>query len=320
MKAYSTDEEFIKVWLELQSPTKVAYHFAQDVRSVHLRRKNLEARYRISLDTVHVLAKPTRLVTPGNTRRELDVENGMVIVFSDAHFWPDEPTPAYRALLKFLETYKQEIKCIVNNGDAFDGASISRFPSINFNKLPSVKEELEACQISLTEIENRVLKQTPLIWCLGNHDARFESLIVNKASELQGLPGTQLKDYFPLWQPCYSFWINNDTIIKHRYKGGAMAGRNNTLHGGVNFVTGHTHVGCVNPFTDYNGTRYGVQAGTLANPLGRQFEYAEDSPKDWMACFVVLTFHEGKLLMPELVKVWDEDHFEFRGKVHESHK
>jgi hypothetical protein len=215
--------------------------------------------------------------------------------------------------------YKQEIKCVVNNGDAFDGASISRFPSINFNKLPTVKEELEACQTSLTEIENRVLKQTPLIWPMGNHDARYESLIVNKAPELQGLMGTQLRDYFPLWQPCYSFWINSDTIIKHRYKGGAMAGRNNTIHGGVNFVTGHTHVGCVNPFTDYNGTRYGVQTGTLANPLGRQFEYAEDSPRDWMACFAVLTFHEGKLLMPELCKVWDDNHFEFRGKVHESH-
>jgi hypothetical protein len=316
---YSTDEEFIRVWQELQSPSKVAKFFNMNIRAVHIRRKTIESKHRISLDTNHVLAKPTRLVTPGNLRRELHIDNGMVVVFSDAHFWPDEPTPAYRALLKFLEMHKQEIKCVVNNGDAFDGASISRFPSINFNKLPSVREELEACQISLTEIENRVLKQTPLIWPMGNHDARYESLIVNKAPELQGLKGTQLRDYFPLWQPCYSLWINHDTVIKHRYKGGAMAGRNNTIQGGTNFVTGHTHVGCVNPFTDYNGTRYGVQTGTLANPLGRQFEYCEDSPKDWMACFAVLTFYNGKLLMHELCKVWDNDHFEFRGKVHESH-
>ena len=317
---YSTDEEFIRVWQDLKSPSKVSEFFDMNLRGVHKRRKNLEERYKISLDADHPHAKPTRLVTPGNMRRELNIDNGMIVVFSDAHFWPDEPTPAYRALLKFLEMHKQEIKCVVNNGDAFDGASISRFPSINFNKLPTVKEELVACQTSLTEIEKRVLKQTPLIWPMGNHDARYEQLIVNKAPELQGLQGTQLRDYFPLWQPCYSFWVNGDTVIKHRYKGGAMAGRNNTLHGGINFVTGHTHVGCVNPFTDYNGTRYGVQTGTLANPLGRQFEYAEDSPRDWMACFAVLTFYNGKLLMPELCKVWDEDHFEFRGKVHESHK
>jgi len=316
---YSTDEEFIRVWREFKSAAKVSEFFNMDLRAVYKRRKNLEIKHGLSLDSDHFTAKPTRLVTPGNTRRELNIENGMVVVFSDAHFWPDEPTPAYRGLLKFLETYKQEIKCVVNNGDAFDGASISRYPSINFNKLPTVKEELEACQISLTEIENKVLKQTPLIWPMGNHDARYESLIVNKAPELQGLMGTQLRDYFPLWQPCYSLWINQDTVIKHRYKGGAMAGRNNTLHGGVNFVTGHTHVGAVNLLTDYNGTRYGVQTGTLADPLGRQFEYAEDSPRDWMAGWAVLTFYKGKLLMPELVRVWDKNHFEFRGKVHESH-
>jgi len=316
---YSTDEEFIRVWQDLKSPSKVSEFFDMNLRGVHKRRKNLEERYKISLDSDHPHAKPTRLVTPGNMRRELNIDNGMIVVFSDAHFWPDEPTPAYRALLKFLEMHKQEIKCVVNNGDAFDGASISRFPSINFNKLPTVKEELQACQTSLTEIENRVLKQTPLIWPMGNHDARYEQLIVNKAPELQGLQGTQLRDYFPLWQPCYSFWVNGDTVIKHRYKGGAMAGRNNTLHGGINFVTGHTHVGAVNLLTDYNGTRYGVQTGTLANPVGRQFEYAEDNPKDWMAGFAVLSFHKGKLLIPELVRVWDEDYFEFRGKVHESH-
>ena len=316
---YSTDEEFIRVWQDLKSPSKVSEFFGMNLRGVHKRRKNLEERYKISLDADHPHAKPTRLVTSGNMRRELNIDNGMIVVFSDAHFWPDKPTPAYRALLKFLEMHKQEIKCVVNNGDAFDGASISRFPSINFNKLPTVKEELEACQTSLTEIENRVLKQTPLIWPMGNHDARYEQLIVNKAPELQGLQGTQLRDYFPLWQPCYSFWVNGDTVIKHRYKGGAMAGRNNTLYGGINFCTGHTHVGAVNLLTDYNGTRYGVQTGTLADPLGRQFEYAEDSPKDWMAGWAVLTFYKGKLLMPELVRVWDEDHFEFRGKVHESH-
>ena len=316
---YSTDEEFIRVWQELKSATKVAKFFKQDIRSVYTRRKSMEIKYKISLDAISRNFKPTRLVTPGNMRRELNIDFGMVVVFSDAHFWPDEPTPAYRALLKFLEMHKQDIVCVVNNGDAFDGASISRFPSINFNKLPTVREELEACQISLTEIENRVLKQTPLIWPMGNHDARYEQLIVNKAPELQGLKGTQLRDYFPSWQPCYSFWVNGDTVIKHRYKGGAMAGRNNTLHGGINFVTGHTHVGAVNLITDYNGTRYGVQTGTLANPLGRQFDYAEDNPKDWMAGFAVLTYYESKLLMPELVQLYDDDHFEFRGQVHESH-
>jgi hypothetical protein len=316
---FSTDEEFIRVWMELQSATKVSKFFVQDVRSVHIRRRSLEAKYKISLDANTPGAKPTRLVTPGNMRREIDIDFGMVVVFSDAHFWPDEPSPAFRALLSFLEMHKQDIVCVVNNGDAFDGASISRFPAMDFEKLPTVKEELEACQESLTEIENRVLKQIPLIFCIGNHDARYEQLIINKAPELAGLQGTQFKDYFPMWLFSYSLWINDNVVIKHRFKNGALAGRNNTLAAGKSFVTGHTHVGAVNLYTDYNGTRYGVQTGTLANPFGKAFRYAEENPRDWMAGFAVLTFYDGKLLMPELVRVWDDDHFEFRGEVHESH-
>jgi hypothetical protein len=52
-----------------------------------------------------------------------------------------------------------------------------------------------------------------------------------------------------------------------------------------------------------------------ANIYGRQFDYAEDNPKDWMECFAVLTFKDGKLLMPELVKPWDNRSYEFRGEV-----
>jgi hypothetical protein len=316
---YSTDEEFIRVWQELQSAAKVAEFFDMNLRAVYKRRKNLETRHGLSLDSDHFTAKPTRLVTPGNMRREIEINDGMVICFSDAHFWPESPSPSYRALLKFLEMFKQDVACVVNNGDAFDGASISRFPAMDFEKIPTVKEELEACQESLTEIENRVLKQTPLIFCIGNHDARYEQLIVNKAPELAGLHGTQFKDYFPMWLFSYSLWINDDVIIKHRFKNGSLAGRNNTIAAGKSFVTGHTHVGAVNLYTDFNGTRYGVQTGTLADPFGKAFKYAEENPRDWMAGFAVLTFYKGKLLMPELVRVWDEDHFEFRGKVHESH-
>jgi UDP-2,3-diacylglucosamine pyrophosphatase LpxH len=191
----------------------------------------------------------------------------MVVVFSDAHFWPDEPSVSYLCLLKFLEIHRQKIKAVVNNGDAFDGASISRFPAHNFDKLPTVKEEIDACVEALTEIENKVNKSAALIWCMGNHDQRYESLIVNNAPQLSGMKGTSLKDWFPSWKPCYSLWINTDTVIKHRFKNGAMAGRNNAIHGGVNFVSGHTHVGAVQPFSDYNGTRYGVQTGTFGQHL-----------------------------------------------------
>ena len=47
------------------------------------------------------------------------------------------------------------------------------------------------------------------------------------------------------------------------------------------------------------------------------FEYAEDGPKDWRSGFVMLTFDQGRMLMPEMIMVSDEQEgeFEFRGCI-----
>ena len=74
----------------------------------------------------------------------------------------------------------------------------------------------------------------------------------------------------------------------------------------------------VTPFSDYNGTRYGVDTGCLADPQGPQFlDYTEDNPKNWRSGFILLTFVDGKLLWPEIVAVstFKENHIEFRGKL-----
>jgi hypothetical protein len=107
-------------------------------------------------------------------------------------------------------------------------------------------------------------------------------------------------------------------VIKHRYKGGAHAPFNNTITAGVSIITGHLHSQKVSPFSDYNGTRYGVDTGCLADPYHDAFQdYTEDNPKDWRSGFCVLTFHDGCLLPPELVTKWDEHHVYFRGSLHE---
>jgi len=189
-----TDKQFIQKWNETKSPTRMAEDLGLTCRAIYKRRTALERKYGITLDcpAPQSQKKGRAAMTPGNMRREMEIDNGMVVVFSDAHFWPDEPSPAYLALLNFLSKYKQQIKAVVNNGDAFDGASISRFPPLNWGKLPTVKEELEACAEALAEIEKRVVKSIPLIWCLGNHDARYESLIINNAPQLAGIHGTSL--------------------------------------------------------------------------------------------------------------------------------
>jgi predicted phosphodiesterase len=329
-KAVCTDQEFIELWKQVQSPSGMSKALGVDVRAIMRRRNYLEAKYNIALVTDNPLKQTITFdrnvakqklaekleETRHSVRRGTVIENGKVVVFSDAHFYPNDYSTAFRALLTFIKAHKPEV--IINNGDAFDGASISRHPRIGWDSKPSVIEELKAVQDHLSAIEEASVHKSNLIWTLGNHDARFENFLAAQAPQYEGVQGFTLKDHFPLWQPCWSFWINEDTVIKHRWKGGRYAGSNNTTFAGTSIVTGHTHQLKVEPFTDYKGTRYGVQTGCLANPMGDQFsDYTEDNPKDWRSGFAVLTFVDGKLLPPELVQVWNEDKGEvtFRGKI-----
>lgn len=325
-----TDEQFIAIWKELGSPQAVAKETGISLRNVYKRRNVLltkgyplitsnKSNKAIRYDKDEVQARiDSRLeAVRHSVRRGIAMEKGRILVFSDAHFYPDDETTAFRALLECIKEYKPEV--IVCNGDAFDGASISRHPRIGWDSKPTVKEELEACLYHMNEIEKASRIKSNLIWTLGNHDARFETYLAANAPQYEGVKGYCLKDFFPLWQPCWSYWVNDNTVIKHMWKGGFSAGRANSLNAGVNMVTGHTHNMAVQPLTDYNGTRYGVQTGMLANPDGEQFvDYTMDGVKDWRSGFVMLTYDRGQLLMPEIIQVWDEAQGEvqFRGKIY----
>jgi hypothetical protein len=304
-------------------------------RAVQNRRRTVEIRLGVKLETLVDLRaehnkkqKEERLArlkeenenriqqAPINIRRGTDLDKGRIIVFSDAHFYPDDTTTAFKALLKFIEYFKPNI--IVNNGDSFDGGSISRFPRIGWDKKPTVQEELEANKFYLGEIEKIRPAGCRLIWCLGNHDARFENRLAANAPPYEQVKGFSLKDHFPAWHPCWSCWPTEEVVVKHRWKGGVHATHNNTVNAGVSIVTGHLHSLKVTPYADYNGNRFGVDTGTLADTDGAQFvNYLEDSPTNWRSGFAVLTFHNGKLLWPELVHKWAEGQVEFRGKVYD---
>jgi hypothetical protein len=316
---YLTDDQFIASWRELGSPNAFAKKHKMDVRSVYNRRRSIESRLGVKLpSTQDQRYSPLRKIEEviGNARRGIQMEKGRVVVFSDAHFWPDDYTTAYKALLEIIKEFKPKV--VVANGDVFDGSQNSRHPRIGWSKSPSVKEELEACQEFMGNIE-RVSKGAQLVWTMGNHDARFETFLAAQVPQYEGIPGFTLKDHFPLWQPCWSYWINEDTCIKHRWKGGFGAGRSNALNAGVNMITGHTHNLAVQPITDYNGTRYGVQTGTLSDPNGEQYvHYTEDGCKDWRAGFALLSFERSRLMLPELIQVCGEDEYEFRGAIHKA--
>jgi hypothetical protein len=317
-KPVYSDAEFIELWKTHESGSAMAKALGMDLRNILRRKNNLEARYEISLSTKSNVVK--MVTKPNNSaRKELGIEDGVVLCFSDAHFWPGIHTTAYKGLLWAIREFQP--KAVINGGDAFDGASISRYPRIGWDSTPSVIQELKACEIALGEIEDTAKKarhNVNLVWALGNHDARYESRLAANAPQYEYVKGFSLKDHFPAWHPCWSCWLTDDVVVKHRWKGGIHATHGNTSMSGKTMVTGHLHSLKVTPYSDYNGTRYGVDTGTLADTDGPQFiNYLEDSPTNWRSGFAVLTFHKGRLLFPELAQKWNENEIEFRGKIYE---
>ncbi len=244
----------------------------------------------------------------------LRVTNGTVIVAGDAHYWPGPAATVHRALLHMCRELQPV--AFIMNGDVFDGARVSRHPPIGWEDRPTVADELAVCQERLAEIASALPKRAVRVWACGNHDLRFETRLATVAPEYAHVHGIHLKDHFAGWPTAWSVFVNDDIVVKHRFKGGMHAPHNNTLWAGRTVITGHLHSAKVMPISDYNGTRFGVDTGCIAEPEGAQFvDYTEDAPHDWRSAFAVLTFRAGRLLWPELVVRWDKNHVQFRGEL-----
>jgi hypothetical protein len=314
--ARCSDPEFIEMF-ESVGPAGIAAQLGVSVRSVYKRREVLEKKYGRQITApVDTGGGPrTRFHINHPERYHIDIQNGTVLIGSDQHYWPGIVTAAHRGFVKFAKELKPA--AIVLNGDVFDGASVSRHPSIGWENKPSVIQEIEAVQERTGEIIDAAPK-AKRIWALGNHDARFETRLANVAPQYAKVHGVHLRDHFPLWEPCWSAWLNNDCVVKHRFKGGIHAAFNNALWSGKSMVTGHLHKGVVTPFSDYNGTRYAVDLPTMADPFGPQFvDYTEDSPRNHRSGFAVITFHKGKMLQPQMALVTDDGTIDFERKVYD---
>lgn len=309
-----TDDEFIALWKKLGSPTLVARSIGGSVRAVQSRKARLEARGH-ELPAWNDISERRVVLKHNEGRIDYSIQNGSIIVFSDAHFWPDTRTTMHRALCTLIKEIKPAM--VVCNGDAFDGGTISRYPRIGWDKKPSVIEELKAVDMYLEEVRKSANSNTEFIWPLGNHDARYETKLAASAPEFEGVHGFHLKDHFPHWRPCWTLWINEETCITHFYHSGIHAVHNNILKGQCNYVTGHTHSLKVTPWTNAMGrTVWGVDTGCLADSLaGHNTDYQCGRHGNHRSGFALLTYKNGKLLMPELAMKHDEDSFQFRGHV-----
>jgi hypothetical protein len=313
-QARCTDKEFIELWEKHKSATKLSKILDVDLRNIQNRRKRIETRYNIKLIAKD---KPsTRLIIPENkVRTNLSIEDGLIIVGSDCHYWPGYVSTAHRAFVHLVKKLKPN--GIVLNGDIMDNATISQHNRIGWDKVPTVKEELEEVQARLGDIEKVRPAGAFLHRTIGNHDLRFDGKLSNVLGQYEGVPGMALADHLPGWTYSWSLMVNNSVMIKHRWHNGMHAVFNNTIKSGVSMVTGHLHSLKVTPWTDYNGDRYGVDTGTMSAIGGDKYIYTEDSPVNWRSGFAVLTFRDGQLMPPELVQVISEDDglVFFRGEV-----
>jgi len=282
-------------------------------RNVYSRRRRLEAKYDAPL------AAPTKAYLEAKYPHRLqhEIKNGTVLVGSDFHIWPGQESTALRAFKKFADDVRPSM--VVLNGDVLDFPLIGRHSPIMWESAPEPWQEIEAAQDHLDDIA-KACRRARKVWSLGNHDARFESNLAQNASKYRNVKGVHLSDHFGLWEKCWSVCVNVETergrtMIKHKPKGGGMnASRASTLNSGMSTITGHLHSQKVSPLTDYNGDRYGVDAGCIADPSFKQFvNYTEDAALDWRSGFCLLTYKDGRLLMPELISVWDDRHVQFRG-------
>lgn len=307
-----TNAQFISAFYEHGGIEPMAKALGMDLRHLNRRRRAVEQEEGVTLQQQTRPELTEYLNRKSRQRLKLELKDGVICIASDCHYLPGQATIAHRAFVEAVKHLKPTI--VILNGDVADFAQISRHDPMGWQKRYSVKEELEAIQERMDDLvlacpgSKRILTR-------GNHDDRFDKRLAMHVPEYRDLPGMILENYLPDWAHTTSVMINDTILVKHSWHSGIHGAWNNVLKAGVTMITGHTHRLTVREFTDYRGTRYGIETGMLADPDEEQFEYALDGPKNWQPGFVVLTIRNGVLLSPEKCEVVDGLGACFRGQV-----
>lgn len=309
-EAKLTDEEFREAWIASggQAAVLMRNYGYSNVRGIYERRNAVEKRHGWYLPSGGANTGSNRgdagmAAWSYKPRLEITGFTGLLVTFSDAHWWPGiSDTLAYKALLEVIRQEKPAM--IIANGDLLDGARISTSHArIRWAETPRLADELEEVKSRMAEIRHAARKAR-LIRTIGNHCSRFETYLSNRASEAEGLQGTRLSDHLLGWEESMSIWVNNQCVVKHRIGQGRHAAYTNLLKSGLSGQTGHTHRLKVETYGNYRGRFYWGESGTLAEPAGVQFSYAEDNPSEACSGFLTTLFaRDGTMFCPQMVEV-----------------
>ncbi len=302
-----SDDELESLWAQtggnVEEMSRISGHA---VRKIYHRRRRFEE------STGRVLrASGPHSRDPGVIEHEfpdnqnVEIKDGLLIIFSDAHLIPKYKSTAHRALLKMIRELKP--KAVFDLGDDLDFASISRHHRIGWDQPLKVKDELEWVGDCLHEIKTLAGGACLTRRTQGNHDQRFSGKISNTLPQFEGVKGFGILDHIVGWPTTWTITVNDQLFCIHRWKSGMHSKFNETLWAGMSTCSGHEHAQRIYPLTDLRGDRWGVDTGTLAAVWGPHFRYLEGRPRNWRAGFVVAKFQNYKLLEPQKLRVVDEE-------------
>ena len=247
----------------------------------------------------------------GERQRRFEVDTGHVIIFSDPHWLPDHTPAPTRALQTLCKELKPQL--VICGGDAVDGDTISRWdPTRGHHQRYSIREELDTVRDRFNDID-RVLGKTQRGWALGNHDVRLSRFVMTKAPELVDMPGMRLEEWAPKWPLSWTIAVNHGTagmlIVRHRNQAGML--HLQAQKAGCHYAHGHLHNMNDNARPSFNGVRYSIDCGSLADPESEGFDYGEGNIPH-ICGFAVLTYQAGRLLKPEFAYLHEGEMW-FRG-------
>ena len=196
-KPACSEQEFIALFKEHRSPTAVARILNVDIRSVIARRKNLEKKHDIVLESNNNRGVPRFAIPENKIRCEYELKDGIIMVGSDCHYNPNYISTAHRAFVHFTKQLKPNM--VVLNGDLFDFAQISQHNRIGYQQHPTVQQELEEVQARLGDIEAVRPAGCILHRTIGNHDLRFDGKLSNVLPQYEGVKGMCLADHLYGW-------------------------------------------------------------------------------------------------------------------------
>lgn len=256
---------------------------------------------------------PSHELPNSEKQLNLTLENGTIVVFSDAHVHPSKPlSVAAQALIKVCKELKPDM--VIDGGDSFDFSSISRHDKIGWNPEFTVQQELEA-GVEFLDMVRESTPKSQFYMLASNHNIRFNSFLRKHAPQFMGVKGMNFEDHVKNWTHCLSIMLNKNTMFLHGWHSGVHATYQNTLKSGINLISSHLHQMDCKPYADYTGTRYGVCTGTLADKSSDFFRYTNSTPLNWVSGFVVLTYINHELQMPEFANVNNHGKVFFRGKI-----